>query len=68
MHRGEREREAGEVPHRLAEAGAAYAGVGDAKARARRRDDRAAEESSGDEGAGEGETSGGERDEEGGAD
>jgi hypothetical protein len=27
VHRGEREREAGEVPHQLAEAGAAYAGV-----------------------------------------
>jgi hypothetical protein len=26
-HRGERERESGEVPHRLAEQGAAYAGV-----------------------------------------
>jgi pyruvate dehydrogenase E1 component alpha subunit len=36
VHRGEREREAGEVPHELAEAGAAYASVGDAQARKRR--------------------------------
>ena len=32
-HRGEEEREAGEVPHELAEKGAAYASVGDQKAR-----------------------------------
>jgi pyruvate dehydrogenase E1 component alpha subunit len=38
VHRGEREREAGEVPHDLAEKGAAYASVGDQQAR-RRRDD-----------------------------
>ena len=36
VHAGEREREAGEVPHRLAEAGAAYANVGDEQARRRR--------------------------------
>jgi pyruvate dehydrogenase E1 component alpha subunit len=36
VHRGEREREAGEVPHELAEKGAAYAGVGDQQARGRR--------------------------------
>jgi pyruvate dehydrogenase E1 component alpha subunit len=36
VHRGEREREAGEVPHELAERGAAYAGVGDQEARKRR--------------------------------
>ena len=36
VHRGEREREAGEIPHELAEAGAAYASVGDAQARKRR--------------------------------
>jgi len=35
-HRGEREREAGEVPHELAERGAAYAGVGDQQERTRR--------------------------------
>jgi pyruvate dehydrogenase E1 component alpha subunit len=37
VHRGEREREAGELPHQLAEAGAAYANVGDQEARNRRR-------------------------------
>jgi pyruvate dehydrogenase E1 component alpha subunit len=36
VHRGEREREAGELPHELAERGAAYAGVGDQQARQRR--------------------------------
>jgi pyruvate dehydrogenase E1 component alpha subunit len=36
VHRGEREREAGELPHELAEKGAAYAGVGEQKARERR--------------------------------
>lgn len=36
VHRGEREREAGDVPHELAEKGAAYAGVGDRDARKRR--------------------------------
>jgi pyruvate dehydrogenase E1 component alpha subunit len=36
VHRGEQEREAGELPHQLAEAGAAYANVGDREARSRR--------------------------------
>ena len=36
VHRGERERDAGELPHELAERGAAYAGVGDQQARQRR--------------------------------
>ncbi len=36
VHRGEREREAGHVPHDLAEKGAAYASVGDQQARKRR--------------------------------
>ena len=36
VHRGEREREAGDLPHELAEKGAAYAGVGDREARKRR--------------------------------
>jgi Dehydrogenase E1 component len=36
VHRGEKEREAGDLPHRLAEAGAAYANVGDQEARRRR--------------------------------
>src|SRR4051812_4984747 len=58
-HRGERERDSGVIAHELAEAGAAYAGVGDAEERARR------SKPSGD---GEGESSGDERDEEGGGD
>jgi hypothetical protein len=33
VHRGEREREAGEIPHELAEKGAAYASVGDQRKR-----------------------------------
>ena len=36
VHRGEREREAGRVPHELAEQGAAYASKDDADARRRR--------------------------------
>jgi hypothetical protein len=60
VHRGEEEREAGKVPHELAEAGAAYANVGDVQARKRRQKD------DGDEG--EGEQSGDEPEEEGGAD
>ena len=39
VHRGEQEREAGDLPHQLAEAGAAYANVGDRKARSRRQKD-----------------------------
>lgn len=39
-HRGERERESGAVPHGLAEAGAAYAAVGDVQARRRREQGR----------------------------
>jgi pyruvate dehydrogenase E1 component alpha subunit len=57
-HRGERERESGELPHLLAEAGAAYANVGDEQERRRRgRSDE-----------GEGEPAAGKRDEEGGGD
>jgi TPP-dependent pyruvate/acetoin dehydrogenase alpha subunit len=59
-HRGEREREAGRVPHELAEAGAAYAGVGEAQARKRRQRDP--------EGYGTGESSADPRDVEGGGD
>jgi pyruvate dehydrogenase E1 component alpha subunit len=66
VHPGEKEAEAGDVAHELAEAGAAYARVGDAEERSRRQS-RGAEED-GDEGSGEGEASGDERDEEGGAD
>jgi pyruvate dehydrogenase E1 component alpha subunit len=61
VHRGEEEREAGELPHQLAEHGAAYASVGDHKARQRREDGES-------EGGGEGEQSGDEPEEEGGAD
>jgi pyruvate dehydrogenase E1 component subunit alpha len=39
VHRGEHERESGEVPHRLAEQGAAYAGV-DRRAKPRDEDDK----------------------------
>ena len=59
VHPGEQEREAPEVAHELAEAGAAYANVGDAQERRRQR--RPSEE-------GEGEPAAGERDEEGGGD
>jgi pyruvate dehydrogenase E1 component alpha subunit len=59
-HRGEHEREAGDLPHELAEKGAAYASVGDQKARKRRSEDK--------EDEGEGEPAGDEPEEEGGAD
>jgi hypothetical protein len=59
-HRGEQEREAGRVPHELAEAGAAYAGVGEAQERRRRQRQS--------DGSGQAETAGEVRDEEGGAD
>jgi pyruvate dehydrogenase E1 component alpha subunit len=58
-HRGERERESGEVAHELAEAGAAYAGVGDAEQRSR---------GSKSDSGGEGEPAGDSRDEQGGGD
>ena len=50
-HRGEHEREAGEIPHQLAEAGAAYANVGDQKARSRRQKGAGENEDSGDDAA-----------------
>jgi hypothetical protein len=95
VHRGEREREAGEVPHELAEMGAAYASVGDRQARSRRgpkdqdqegsqqgpgeeadeeggpaadADEKTEAEAGGEEASGEGEMSGDEPEEEGGAD
>jgi pyruvate dehydrogenase E1 component alpha subunit len=73
VHRGEREREAGEVPHELAEMGAAYAGVGDQMARKRRAPKDQAEEGSQqgpgeDDATGEGEPGSAEPAEEGGAD
>jgi hypothetical protein len=52
VHRGEREREAGKLPHELAELGAAYAGVGDREARERRAS-KEAEEGVGEPGSGE---------------
>jgi 2-oxoglutarate dehydrogenase complex dehydrogenase (E1) component-like enzyme len=67
VHRGEQEREAGELPHQLAEAGAAYANVGDREARSRRQPKKDEDDAGGDEG-GEGETSGDEPEAEGGAD
>jgi hypothetical protein len=62
VHRGEREREAGKLPHELAEMGAAYAGVGDREARERRGAKEEGEESD------EGESGSEEPAEEGGAD
>ena len=56
-HRGEEERESGVIPHQLAEAGAAYASVGEQQSRRRRGEG---------EDEGEGEPAGEERDEEGG--
>jgi pyruvate dehydrogenase E1 component alpha subunit len=58
VHRGEEERDAGELPHELAKKGAAYAGVGEHKAREQRDEDQ--------EDEGEGEPA--EPDEEGGGD
>jgi pyruvate dehydrogenase E1 component alpha subunit len=49
VHRGEREREAGELPHELAEKGAAYATVGDQR---RRRSPRDQEEEGAQQGPG----------------
>ena len=59
VHPGEQERDAPEVSHELAEAGAAYANVGDAQERRRRQKD---------DGEGEGEPADDDRDQEGGAD
>jgi pyruvate dehydrogenase E1 component alpha subunit len=63
-HPGEREREASDVSHELAEAGAAYAAVGDAQARRR----RAPSDRDGQQGPGEGEPGSDEPEAEGGAD
>ena len=64
VHPGEHEREAPDVSHELAEAGAAYANVGDAQER-RRRQKQGGQE---DEEEGEGEPSSEEREDEGGGD
>jgi hypothetical protein len=68
VHRGEQEREAGELPHQLAEAGAAYANVGDREARSRRQKKDADQDDAGGSEGGKGETSGDEPEAEGGAD
>jgi hypothetical protein len=73
VHRGEKEAEAGDVAHELAEAGAAYARVGDAEERSNpqslsKEEARGEDEDGDSEGDGEGEPEGEERDEEGGAD
>jgi len=55
-HPGEKERETGDVPHELAEAGAAYANVGDAQARRRQQkqdDDDSEDEPTGEDAEGE---------------
>src|SRR3954468_9830465 len=51
LHRGEEEREAGAVPHELAEAGAAYANVGDAQARRRESAERRSQSAEGQQSA-----------------
>ena len=74
VHRGEDEAEAGKIAHELAEAGAAYARVGDAEERSRRKprgaeeEDEGGDAEGGEEATGDGEPEGEARDEEGGAD
>jgi pyruvate dehydrogenase E1 component alpha subunit len=74
VHRGEQEAEAGDIAHELAEAGAAYARVGDAEERSnpqslsKEEAKGEDEEDGGGDGEGGGEPEGEERDEEGGAD
>jgi pyruvate dehydrogenase E1 component alpha subunit len=63
VHPGEQERDAPDVSHELAEAGAAYANVGDAQERRRRQ----RQEGEPEHDAGDGEPAAGEPDEEGGA-
>jgi pyruvate dehydrogenase E1 component alpha subunit len=78
VHRGEREREAGDVPHELAEKGAAYANVGDHHSRRsgspQDRDEEGSQQGPGEEdeeggaeASGEGEPGGDDRDNQGGA-
>ena len=55
VHRGEHEREAGDVPHQLAEQGAAYAGV-ERRSRKRDEDEGAQEDESGEKDEGDEET------------
>ena len=65
-HRGEEERESGKLAHELAEAGAAYAGVGEVQARKRRQREEGADPDAAE--SGEGEVAGDTREEEGGGD
>jgi hypothetical protein len=51
-HRGEQERESGVLAHELAEAGAAYAGVGEAQERRRRQREQGAADARDTEGGG----------------
>jgi pyruvate dehydrogenase E1 component subunit alpha len=72
VHRGEREREAGKLPHELAESGAAYANVGDQHSRrggsARDQDEEGSQQGpGGEEATGEGEAAAGDAPEESGA-
>jgi pyruvate dehydrogenase E1 component alpha subunit len=66
VHRGEHEREAGDVPHKLAEQGAAYAGV-ERRARKRDEDEGAQEDEAGEKADGEGEPGADDAEERGGA-
>jgi pyruvate dehydrogenase E1 component alpha subunit len=71
VHRGEQEAEAGDLAHELAEAGAAYAKVGDAEERSRRQARGAKEADGGGDSGGEdaeGEPADDDRDQEGGGD
>jgi pyruvate dehydrogenase E1 component alpha subunit len=60
VHRGEHEREAGDVPHKLAEQGAAYAGV-ERRARKRDEDEGAQEDEAGEKADGDEEDEAGEK-------
>jgi pyruvate dehydrogenase E1 component alpha subunit len=60
VHRGEHEREAGDVPHKLAEQGAAYAGV-ERRARKRDEDEGAQEDEAGEKAEGDEEDEAGEK-------
>ena len=67
VHRGEREREAGDVPHQLAEQGAAYAGVERPRRASATTDEGAQEDEAGEKGDGEGEPGADDAEERGGA-
>jgi pyruvate dehydrogenase E1 component alpha subunit len=67
-HRGEHEREAGDIAHELAEAGAAYAGVGDQQERARQQQTADRKPQTTEDQGSDGEGAGAQRDEAGGGD